>query len=81
MTMCHMKYPFLTHGRHAHAMNQANREMERIKDLAATYEQSIANKDQVIANLTGALQRQVGLLVAPALHARRYAVCTVCSVY
>ena len=64
MTMCHMKYPFLTHGRHAHAMNQANREMERVRDLAATYEQSIANKDQVIANLTGALQRQVGLLVA-----------------
>lgn len=40
-------------------MNQAHHEMERVKDLAATYESSIANKDQVIANLTGALQKQV----------------------
>ena len=40
-------------------MNQAHREVERMTDLAATYERSIANKDQIIANLTGALQRQV----------------------
>ena len=33
--------------------------MEQIKDLVATYEDSLAKKDNIIVNLTKALQKQV----------------------
>ncbi|XP_066270366.1 centrosomal protein POC5-like [Branchiostoma lanceolatum] len=44
--------------RHAREVNQLQNEIESLKELMHTYEQSIERKDQVISNLTQALQRQ-----------------------
>jgi centrosomal protein POC5 len=38
--------------------NQVLNEMESLKELLHTYEQSIERKDQVISNLTHAMQKQ-----------------------
>ena len=46
--------------RHAYELRQLGEELERYKELLVTYEQSIARKDHVVANLTRALQKQVG---------------------
>ncbi|XP_064645431.1 centrosomal protein POC5-like isoform X2 [Lineus longissimus] len=43
--------------RHAAEMEQAQNEMENLKELLHTYETSIQRKDEVISNLTRALQR------------------------
>ena len=45
--------------RHVYELRQLSEELERYKELAVTYEQSINRKDHVIANLTRALQKQV----------------------
>ena len=39
-------------------MNRLQNETEGLKELLLTYEQSIERKDEVIANLTRAMQRQ-----------------------
>ncbi|KAI8493683.1 Centrosomal protein poc5 [Branchiostoma belcheri] len=44
--------------RHAREVSQLQNEIESLKELLHTYEQSIQRKDQVISNLTQALQRQ-----------------------
>ena len=44
--------------RHAAEKNQVLNEMESLKELLHTYEQSIERKDQVISNLTHAMQKQ-----------------------
>ena len=54
----HIFYPTHTH-RHVYELRQLSEELERYKELAVTYEQSISRKDHVIANLTRALQKQV----------------------
>ena len=51
-------FTFTTH-RHVYELRQLSEELERYKELAVTYEQSISRKDHVIANLTRALQKQV----------------------
>ena len=40
-------------------MRQLQEEVERCRELVTTYELSITRKDQVIANITGAVQKQV----------------------
>lgn len=52
----------LTTSRYAHEVEQLREELERYKELLVTYEQSIARKDHIIANLTRALQKQVYIL-------------------
>lgn len=47
--------------RHRYELGQVQEEVERYKELLATYEQSIARKDHIIASLTRALQKQVGV--------------------
>lgn len=44
--------------KHAAEKNQVLNEMESLKELLHTYEQSIERKDQVISNLTHAMQKQ-----------------------
>ncbi|XP_077993246.1 centrosomal protein POC5-like [Glandiceps talaboti] len=44
--------------RHAKEVHQLHNEIENLKELLHTYEQSIEKKDQVISNLTHALQKQ-----------------------
>lgn len=39
-------------------MHRLHNEMEGLKELLHTYEQSIERKDQVISNLTRAMQQQ-----------------------
>ena len=51
-----------TTSRYAHEIEQLREELERYKELLVTYEQSIARKDHIIANLTRALQKQVCIL-------------------
>ena len=66
-TYTHTPYTHLTHThihtphthRHVYGLRQLSEELERYKELAVTYEQSISRKDHVIANLTRALQKQV----------------------
>jgi centrosomal protein POC5 len=43
--------------RHGAEMEQTRNEMENLKELLHTYETSIDRKDEVISNLTRALQR------------------------
>ena len=47
--------------RHQYDVHQLQCEVERLKDLAATYEQGIEKKDQVISKLSDAFQKQVGM--------------------
>jgi len=44
--------------RHAAEKNKLQNEIESLKELLMTYEQSIERKDQVISNLTRGMQRQ-----------------------
>ena len=44
--------------RHASEKTQLLQEINNLKELLNTYEKSIERKDQVISNLTGALQKQ-----------------------
>lgn len=44
--------------KHAAEKNQILNEMESVKELLHTYEQSLERKDQVISNLTHAMQKQ-----------------------
>eukprot|EP00118_Oscarella_pearsei_P007797 m.39033 g.39033 ORF g.39033 m.39033 type:complete len:147 (+) comp32662_c0_seq3:1409-1849(+) len=44
--------------RHAAQMSQLQNELESAKELLVTYEESIARKDTVLANLTKAVQKQ-----------------------
>ncbi|XP_013387505.1 centrosomal protein POC5-like [Lingula anatina] len=62
-----MKIKTIEHGRqqlqrekekHALEVNQLQNEMEGLKELLNTYEQSIQRKDEVISNLTRGLQKQ-----------------------
>ena len=59
---CIMQDCSLTTSRYAHEVEQLREELERYKELLVTYEQSIARKDHIIANLTRALQKQVCIL-------------------
>lgn len=43
--------------RHAADLEKVRNDMENLKELLHTYEQSVERKDQVIANLTNALQK------------------------
>ena len=45
--------------RHTHEIEQLREELEHHKELLVTYEQAIARKDHIIANLTKGLQKQV----------------------
>lgn len=40
-------------------MRQVQEEVERYKELVATFETSVARKDQLIASLTASLEKQV----------------------
>ena len=44
--------------RHASEKTKLLQEINNLKELLNTYEKSIERKDQVISNLTGALQKQ-----------------------
>ena len=46
------------HLRHAAEMNHLQNEIESMKELLHTYEQSIERKDEVISNLTRGMQKQ-----------------------
>lgn len=48
----------LYNNRHASEKMKLVEEMNNLKELLATYEKSIERKDQVISNLTHALQKQ-----------------------
>lgn len=45
--------------RQAHALHQVQEELERYKELVATFEASVARKDQLIASLNTSLEKQV----------------------
>ncbi len=49
-----MVFPY----RHAHEMTSLRNELESMKELLHTYEQSIERKDDVIGNLTKGMQKQ-----------------------
>lgn len=53
-----IKSLFLPFYRHASEKTKLLDEMNALKELLATYEKSISRKDQVISNLTHALQKQ-----------------------
>ena len=40
-------------------MQQVREELERYKELVATYEHSVARKDQLIASLNASVEKQV----------------------
>ena len=41
-------------------MNKLMNEMESQKELLLTYEQTLSHKDSIVANVTNAIQKQVG---------------------
>ena len=50
--------------RNQYEVHQLQCELERLRDLVATYEQGIEKKDQVISKLSGVLQKQVSVHVS-----------------
>ena len=59
-----MSIMLLSTHRFADEIEQQQEELKRYKELLVTYEQSIARKDHIIANLTRALQKQVCSLIS-----------------
>ncbi|KAJ8035943.1 Centrosomal protein POC5 [Holothuria leucospilota] len=54
----HRKEIMMIKDRHARELDQLYNEMSNLKELIHTYEQSVERKDQVITNLTRAVQKQ-----------------------
>lgn len=46
--------------RHGVEVNKLMNEMESQKELLLTYEQTLSHKDSIVANITNAIQKQVG---------------------
>ena len=45
--------------RHAAEMNKKQNDIESLKELLYTYEKTMEHKDNIIANMTKAIQKQV----------------------
>ena len=48
--------------RHAAEMNKKQNDIESLKELLYTYEKTMEHKDNIITNMTKAIQKQVSVL-------------------